>query len=359
MDDPLFRVRWTEIWNEHFAQINSMTDFVTDQANILKKAADENYKVWRQSSGTAITPAIFDNQMIAMRNYSQTRLSHLNTFYNSSYVGAFPMRKNFADERTVQEIIMISAGQIADNFTATLDRGTANSAFEIVSGPTLRTRAEGGTEVVVSVRPKIITASQTDILRLTASQGGQNFNFGIQLNADNNINSVAELTSLTVSQGELTPAFDTETTDYTVSVPSNVSSLTIDARSAFGTISGTGSKTLSMGENTFDIIVTAANGTTTQTYTIVVTRTETEQVTSTPEIPLVSDIKLYPNPTSSLLHIEHGQMTGHVIRIYNITGSLLASYTIGDTETTIDVSHLPTGTYLLRIGNYSTRFVKE
>jgi len=92
----------------------------------------------------------------------------------------------------------------------------------------------------------------------------------------------ATLKSLTVSQGTLTPVFNANTTNYTVNVTNDVSSIEIGAtaNNATATISGAGTKTLSVGNNTFNIVVTAEDGTTTKTYTIVVTRAQTEYTLS-------------------------------------------------------------------------------
>ncbi|MDL2239659.1 cadherin-like beta sandwich domain-containing protein, partial [Bacteroidales bacterium OttesenSCG-928-L14] len=84
----------------------------------------------------------------------------------------------------------------------------------------------------------------------------------------------ANLLSLTASPGTLTPAFNAETTNYTVTVESTVSDITITGTTnhAGATVSGNGTLPLTLGENTFDIVVTAEDGTTTKTYTVVVTR---------------------------------------------------------------------------------------
>ncbi|MCL1873970.1 MAG: cadherin-like beta sandwich domain-containing protein [Clostridiales bacterium] len=87
---------------------------------------------------------------------------------------------------------------------------------------------------------------------------------------DNN----ADLASLSVNQGTLTPAFAAATTSYTVSVASSVSSINISASAAGigATIEGTGSKSLAVGENPFAVKVTSGDTTVSKTYNIVVTR---------------------------------------------------------------------------------------
>jgi len=87
--------------------------------------------------------------------------------------------------------------------------------------------------------------------------------------------SNADLASLTLSDGTLTPAFAANVTSYTASVANNITSVTINATAADSkaTVDGAGTKSLSVGSNTFDIVVTAEDGTT-KTYTIVITREE-------------------------------------------------------------------------------------
>lgn len=103
---------------------------------------------------------------------------------------------------------------------------------------------------------------------------------------DTLISSDAALSGLSISQGVLSPSFDASTYSYAASVANSVSSLTVTptANNANATItmnstavtSGTASTdiALSVGANTIAIEVTAQDGTTTQTYTITVTRAQ-------------------------------------------------------------------------------------
>ncbi len=85
----------------------------------------------------------------------------------------------------------------------------------------------------------------------------------------------ATLTNLTVSQGTLNPEFNKETTEYTVQVKDTINTIRISATAAEGaTTTGTGSKSLAMGENTYEIEVTAEDKTTKKTYTVKVIRGE-------------------------------------------------------------------------------------
>ena len=98
------------------------------------------------------------------------------------------------------------------------------------------------------------------------------------------LSSDATLNGLTISSGTLIPTFVSGTTSYTVSVANSVNSVTITptVNQANATIkvntvtvaSGSSSDSISLnvGSNTITTVVTAEDGTTTDTYTIIVTR---------------------------------------------------------------------------------------
>ncbi len=76
-------------------------------------------------------------------------------------------------------------------------------------------------------------------------------------------------------------------------------------------------------------------------------------ITETPN----SSIVLYPNPTKTMLNIEN--VTGNV-QIFDITGRVVMSATNnGETLLQINVSNLFKGMYFVKIGNHTTKFIKE
>lgn len=79
------------------------------------------------------------------------------------------------------------------------------------------------------------------------------------------------LSTLTVSAGTLTPAFDPAVTEYTLSLPQGTEKLTLTATpsDSNATVQGDGELTLQEGENTLPLVVTAENGDT-KTYTVTV-----------------------------------------------------------------------------------------
>jgi hypothetical protein len=61
-------------------------------------------------------------------------------------------------------------------------------------------------------------------------------------------------------------------------------------------------------------------------------------------------IRIYPNPTDGQLIIDNGQWTIENVEIFNVIGQSVYSSTLGVASTLrLDVSHLPSGIYFIRI----------
>ena len=86
----------------------------------------------------------------------------------------------------------------------------------------------------------------------------------------------ATLSSLEIVGRTITPAFTPNELAYTLTVPNNVTSVTVNAEATHprATVTIAGGDNLAVGENIVTVTVTAEDGTTMQTYTIVVTRQE-------------------------------------------------------------------------------------
>ena len=87
------------------------------------------------------------------------------------------------------------------------------------------------------------------------------------------VSSDATLKNLGIRPNDFT-GFRKATMSYSVSVPKNVDKVSIyaEATNPKATVTGTGTKTLQIGKNTFNIKVTAEDKKTTKTYTLVITR---------------------------------------------------------------------------------------
>jgi sugar lactone lactonase YvrE len=160
---------------------------------------------------------------------------------------------------------------------------------------TAASKANGANADGVLGQPNFTSSS------IATTQSGMNFPGGVAVDSvgrvwvgdsSNNrvllfgppVSSNADLSGLGLSNGTLSPAFAAATTSYTVDVGNGISSLTITPtladEGATVTVNGvavsTGSASaaipLSFGTNTITVVVTASDGVTTKTYTIVVTR---------------------------------------------------------------------------------------
>ena len=102
--------------------------------------------------------------------------------------------------------------------------------------------------------------------------------------------------------------FKAATTSYSVSVPSNVSKVSIYAttQDSKAKVSGTGNKNLNVGKNTFNVVVTAEDGTT-KTYTLYITREQEENVTNKPNT--LETAEKSSDALLSILSVEEGAIT--------------------------------------------------
>ena len=194
----------------------------------------------------------------------------------------------------------------------------------------------------------------------------------------------ANLLNLSVSEGVLTPAFDSLVYNYTVNVGYQVQSEVITATTSDrkASISGTGTKALQVGRNSFPVTVTAEDSVTTKTYTVEITRAADS--TNVTEPKKESGLRIYPNPNTGKFTITgYDAAKLQTYEIYNATGQLLLQGKLENTsktspnpsqtsaplsfqggggglsETTIDVSHWANGVYLLKVADREIRFVKE
>lgn len=101
-------------------------------------------------------------------------------------------------------------------------------------------------------------------------------NSAVKINAPVTYSKDASLSGLTISPGTLTPEFSADVTEYTAVVGLDVEKLTVSAPANHGSasVSVSGNENLQPGENTITCKVTAEDGETTKSYTILVTKTE-------------------------------------------------------------------------------------
>lgn len=174
-----------------------------------------------------------------------------------------------------------------------------------------------------------------------------------------NTSDDATLSALTVSEGTLTPTFSASVTDYTVTVANSISSITINATANDGnaTLSGnTGTQNLNIGENEFNILVTAEDQTTTETYKIIVTRGGTVGID---DINSDNGIQIYPNPATDKIIIDNAGVEIGEVSIFNINGKKLSTLNSQLSTLEINLADYANGIYLIQINGKTTRIIKQ
>jgi gliding motility-associated-like protein len=220
---------------------------------------------------------------------------------------------------TITTVVTTADGTASQTYTLTALRPSANanlSALSLSTGalsPTFNastltyTSAVANTVTTATVKPTAGDVNATVKVNGTTVTSGANSS-PISLNVGTNVINVvvtaqdgsttktytvtvtraassnASLATLTISRGALTPKFVSTTTSYTASVVNGVTSMTVTPTAAAGTatitVNGTavasgsasGAIALSVGANTITTLITAPDHTTTETYTLTVTR---------------------------------------------------------------------------------------
>ena len=118
------------------------------------------------------------------------------------------------------------------------------------------------------------------------------------VNAPRQASTDCTLSALVVGQGKISPAFNKNTLNYTISVGADVKALTLNAKatSPYAKVAVSGNS-LKSGTNTVKILVTAESGAT-KTYTITVTKANATPTPVPTDTPIPSDT---PTPTPGIM----------------------------------------------------------
>ncbi len=149
--------------------------------------------------------------------------------------------------------------------------GSAEAADQKTFSFTLKFKAlKAGTSSITVKSQEVYDA---DSKAVTLDHVGSS---SVKVNAADTSSKDASLASLTISPGTLKPAFSADVTEYTAAVTSDVTSVTVSAPAKDGgaKVAVSGNDELQDGENTITCTVTAEDGVTTKTYTIVVTKSD-------------------------------------------------------------------------------------
>ena len=71
------------------------------------------------------------------------------------------------------------------------------------------------------------------------------------------------------------------------------------------------------------------------------------------------DISIYPNPANTQLSIDNGDIAMQELLLYDISGRLLKRVSVHANTTSLDVSDLQNGIYLIKITTRDAAFVRK
>ncbi|MEK3724931.1 cadherin-like beta sandwich domain-containing protein [Paenibacillus sp. FSL H8-0034] len=260
-------------------------------------------------SNATVTASVYDsNAMITVNGdpvISGQASSAINLNVGSNVIPIVVTAQNGTTKTYSITVNRAAASSNADLSSLTLSSGTLNPAFASGTTDYASTVASGVSSITVTSSVydsnATMTVNGTPVVSGQASsainlnvgsnvipivvtaQNGTTKTYSITVNRASAASSNADLSSLTLSSGTLSPAFASGTTDYASTVASGVSSLTVTSSvydsNATMTVNGTpvisgqasGAISLNLGSNTITVLVTAQNGTT-KTYTINVVR---------------------------------------------------------------------------------------
>ena len=120
-------------------------------------------------------------------------------------------------------------------------------------------------------------SSSTCSINVSNTSSGSSSSSSSSQNSNKSSNN--KLSSLSIEGVTLSPKFSKDTLSYSGSVENSVTSITISATKddSEASMSGTGEKELIEGTNKFNIVVTAANGSS-RTYSVLITREEADPI---------------------------------------------------------------------------------
>jgi hypothetical protein len=254
--------------------------------------------------------------------------------------------------------LSVSAGALSPMFNSATYNYTVNIPFSITSLTLAATATDLNATVTGAGLKSLNVGNNIFDITVTAQDGLTTQTYTITINRD--MNTVATLASLTASEGELSPKFNSNVYTYFIDLSEYVTEITLTATPTDpnATVVGDGVKAISTGTNIFTITVTAQDNITELHYMLVIT---CPLGIAEPELP---EIVVYPNPTVGELRIRNYESGIKSIEIIDMQGKKVSSFTSHSSPLiSINISHLPVGTYFVRIttekGMVMRKIVKE
>lgn len=174
------------------------------------------------------------------------------TLSSNTKIGSWKMNLNY-DKSYLQ--LISSTGEAGGTGMVNSSTGTTKKTYTF----TFKTLKTGGTKVSVD---SYEAYAYDDMSEMSLTSSSKSVKIITQAELEASYSKVNDLASLSVEGFELTPSFDKGTLEYSVVVPEDTKEVNISAKAqdAKASVSGTGTKEVTSGTNSFEIIVRAENG---------------------------------------------------------------------------------------------------
>ncbi len=182
------------------------------------------------------------------------------TLSSSSLIGSWQMDLNY--DRSVLQLTSSNAEGGGTRMVNSSNTGVKKKSYTF----TFKTLKTGNTKLNVD---SYLAYDFNDFSSLSLSSNAKTVKIITQAELEASYSKNNNLKSLEVEGFELSPAFNKDTLEYSAVVPENTKEINIKAQAEDGksSINGTGTHEVSLGSNTFSIVVRAENGAE-KTYTI-------------------------------------------------------------------------------------------
>ena len=359
---PNFNPDTTEYWGE----VNSFSEAVRVTPTVRSPGATVTVNDTDVNSGSA-------SQVIQLGAYESNTFIDLRVTATDGTTTDYRLRIYRVGDPQLSNLVL-SAGILSPEFMSNISDYDVTVAHAVENLTITPSAVTEGTTVRIGVQDfspdygnAIDTASdpiplavgeQTIVIRAISNdtRSTRDYRINVTRQAD------SSLSDLTLSEGALSPAFDSSTLNYSATVENNVDSITVtptlNSSSATVTVNGTevesgaasGAIALNVGSTTVTVIVTASDATTT-TYSVTVTR---EADTSLRALSLSA---------GSLSPVFNGSTLNYSATVENNVDSITVTPTLNSSSATVTVngtevdSGEPSDAIALNVGSNSLNVV--
>ena len=258
------------------------------------------------------------------------------------------IRQDPADNNADLQSLQISTGNLNESFQAAVTSYSANvdystSTIQITANPvnssaTLKVNGASTPNNSASNAIPLAVGSNAITVNVTSGDQSSNQDYTINITRAGAPDNDASLQALSLSAGSLNEAFDPAVTSYTVNVAYETAEIQIVANplnsnaslevNNVATANNTASSAVALaeGSNTIPVTVTSADATTSQTYTLTITRLGAETSLATADLQSISlSAGVLLNEAFSPTQISYTADVNHATSAIQVTANALNS----------------------------------